>query len=82
VFTIGLSLARFWRVFGISGWGFETPLGKPLPTITPPASQNTTVVVPPSDFSPVPDTFGRKQEQATKHEHSRKGSTAFLMSLP
>jgi len=25
VFTIGLSLARFWRAFGISGGGFETP---------------------------------------------------------
>jgi len=33
VSTIGLSLARFWRAFGISG-GFETPqnpLGTPLP---------------------------------------------------
>ena len=47
-------------------------------TVSPPASQNTTVVVPPS----VPDTFGRIQEQPTKHGHSRKGSAAFLTSSP
>jgi len=33
-FTIGLSLARFWRAFGISGGGgfepLQTPLGTPL----------------------------------------------------
>jgi len=33
VFTVGLSLARFWRAFGISGGGVEhhqTPVGTPL----------------------------------------------------
>jgi len=30
--------------------------------------------------SPVPDTFGRKQEEPTKHEHSRKGFSAILTS--
>jgi hypothetical protein len=47
-------------------------------TVTLPTSQNTTVVVLPSDISPVPDTFGWKQEQPTKHEHSQKGSAAIL----
>jgi len=51
-------------------------------TVTPPTSQNTTVVVLPSDISPVPDTFGWKQEQPTKHEYSQKGSAAILMSSP
>ena len=46
-FTIGLILARFWRAFGISGWGggglFETPnplLGTPLLTIYAHTSQS------------------------------------------
>ena len=40
---------------------------RPKPMITPPASQNTTVVFLPSDTNPVPDTFGSKQEQTTKN---------------
>ena len=39
------------------------------------------VVVLPSDVSPVPETFGRKQEQP-RNEHSQKGSAAILTSLP
>jgi hypothetical protein len=52
-------------------------------TVTPCASQNTTVVVvvQPTDISPVPDTFGRKQEQPRK-QHSRTGSAAILTSSP
>jgi hypothetical protein len=50
-------------------------------TVTPPTSQNTTVVVLPSDISPVPDTFGCKQ-QPTKHEYFQKGFAAILMSSP
>jgi hypothetical protein len=50
-------------------------------TVTPCASQITTVVFLPPEISPVPDTFGRKQEQPTK-THSRKGSAAILTNLP
>jgi hypothetical protein len=39
-----------------------------------------TVVVLSSNISPVPDIFDRKQEQPTKHEHSRKGFAAILMN--
>jgi hypothetical protein len=42
--------------------------------------KNTTVVVLPSDINPVPNTFGCKKEQPTKHEHSQKGSAVILTS--
>jgi hypothetical protein len=58
------------------------PIHRPQPTVTPPTSQNTTIVVLPSDISPVPDTFGWKKEQPTKHEHSQQESAAILMSSP
>jgi hypothetical protein len=44
------------------------------------ASQNTTVVVLRADVRFGPDTFGRKQEQPTKHELSWKGSAGILTS--
>ena len=34
----------------------------------------------PSDISPVQDAFGRKQEEPTKHGHSRKGFSSILTS--
>ena len=40
--------------------------------------QSTTIVVPPSDFSPDLVTFDRKQEQPTKHGHCWKGSAGVL----
>jgi hypothetical protein len=43
-------------------------------------SQNTTIVFLPSDINPVPDTFGRKQEQPTKNLLSRKEFAAILTS--
>jgi len=38
---------------------------RPQPTVTPPASENTTVIVLPSDISPVPNTFGSQQNMST-----------------
>jgi len=40
------------------------------------------VVVLPFYISPVADVFGRKQEQPAKHQLSRQGSSAVLMSSP
>jgi hypothetical protein len=51
-------------------------------TVTPSASQNTSVVVLPSDISPVEDISSRKHEEQKNRHHSRKGSAAVLTSSP
>jgi hypothetical protein len=51
-------------------------------TVTLSTSQNTSLVVLPSDVSPVPDIFGRKHEEQENRHHSRKGSAAVLTSSP
>jgi hypothetical protein len=51
-------------------------------TVTPSASQNTAVVVLPSDISPVPDICSRKHEEPKIRHPSRKGSAAVLTSSP
>jgi hypothetical protein len=51
-------------------------------TVTQPASQIFSAVVLPCDNGPVPDIFGRKQEQPTEHAAFPQRTAATLYSSP
>lgn len=51
-------------------------------TVNQPPSQNSSAVVLPSNNGPIPEIFGRKQEQPTEHAAFPQRTAAILKSSP